>query len=171
MAKARFGARRSRYASSTAEPDPAQLTAWPFATGIDTPAATWRFRWSAKSSCGAVAAAPKRHGNACIATRRDRVCIEEESAAADAPADVGQLGFDTLSDRSCIPAQPRVGYRVGDVAATPLRPVPWPELSVRDSEFVGLLVAGLLAEQKNAQSADELLRFVRRTRDPRSRNA
>ena len=36
----------------------------------------------------------------------------------------------------------------------------WPLLSGRDSEFVGLLVAALLAKQKTAQCADELLRFV-----------
>jgi hypothetical protein len=31
----------------------------------------------------------------------------------------------------------------------------------RDSEFIGLLVAASPAEQKTAQPADELLRFVR----------
>jgi hypothetical protein len=91
----------------------------------------------------------KRHGNACIATQRDRVCIEEESAAADARPDVGQLGFDARvrsHDRSCIPAQPRVGYRVGEGAATPLRPVPWPELSGCGSErAVGVAAALVLA--------------------------
>jgi hypothetical protein len=37
----------------------------------------------------------------------------------------------------------------------------WLPVSGRDSEFVGLLVAGLLAEQKAARSVDERLRFVR----------
>lgn len=50
----------------------------------------------------------------------------------------------------------------------------WLLASGRDSELVGLLVAALLAEQKTAQSTDELLRFVRSRRaqlhDIRARN-
>ena len=52
--------------------------------------------------------------------------------------------------------------------------VAWLLVSGRDSEFVGVLVAALLAEQESAQSADELLRFVQRdnakTGEPRDRN-
>ncbi len=70
--------------------------------------------------------------------------------------------------------QSRLHCYVGEKGQSRLATSVWLLASGRDSELVGLLVAALLAEQKTAQSTDELVRFVRsrhaQLHDIRARN-